>query len=665
MQFQYGDLASPATLAKLFKDALTHHQQGRLTEAEELYRQILTRDSRHADSLHLLGLILHQTNRSERAGELIRKAIKINGTNAVYHSNLAFILAGQGEFHEAKTLYKKALVLDPNNAEAHYKLGCLLQRQDKFDDAKEQYLQAVHLRHDYAEAHCNLSVVLDVQGETQNAIVHIQLALALQPDLAEAHYNLGNFLKKEGNVQEAIAHYKAAILIKDDYISAISNLALLLHKIGQTDEAIGYFNQALVLAPNNPQLHLNLGLTLCALDRLEEGGAHLERAVALNPKSAEAHYNYGFNLYSRDKLEEAVPHYEEALALNPDSAEAHNNLGVTLDARNLPDTAITHYQRALKISPSTPEARFNLAMSQLRSGDFANGWQNYESRWTSEKSPLVRRDFHQPMWCGEPLDGARILLHAEQGLGDTIQFLRYVPMVQRAGGSVVLEVQGRLKRLASELAEVAELIVVGDPLPTFEYHCPLLSLPLAFGTKLNSIPNQVPYLTPSEDARIAASALAWPSTGLKVGLVWSGKQTFLRDRYRYRSVSLSLFAPLFDHKNIRFFSLQHGESSAELNVFPEFITDLAPHVFDMADTAAHIERLDLVISVDTSVAHLAGALGIPTWTLLPYASDWRWLVEGSKSSWYPTMRLFRQSTPGDWNAVIRDISEALGGNLCK
>jgi len=292
-------------------------------------------------------------------------------------------------------------------------------------------------------------------------------------------------------------------------------------------------------------------------------------------------------------------------------------------------------------------------------GDFAAGWMNYEHRWND--APLHQRDFPCPQWKGEPLNGARILLHAEQGLGDTLQFLRYVPLVQAAGGAVILEVQDRLMTLAAEIPGVVEVVLWGGALPAFDWHCPLLSLPLAFGTTLETVSGAVPYLSVPEASRTKMRGLPWPEAGLRVGLLWAGNPTFSRDRYRFRSAPLELFKPLLEEYSVHWFSLQIGEPATGLAKAPwaAKVVDLSPHVENMADTAAQIAQMDLVITVDSAVAHLAGALGVPVWVLMPFTPDWRWLQQRSDTPWYPSMRLFRQPRPGDWEAVIAEMGLAL------
>jgi hypothetical protein len=340
-------------------------------------------------------------------------------------------------------------------------------------------------------------------------------------------------------------------------------------------------------------------------------------------------------------------------------AEAHCNKGAVLHAQNRVAEARATYQHALQLKPALAKAALNLGMIELVMGEFAAGWKNYEYRWNG--APFQPRDLQRPRWHGEPLRGARILLHAEQGLGDTLQFIRYVPLVQAAGGVVILEVQDRLMSLAAEIPGVVEVVSWGAALPPFDCHCPLLSLPLVFETTLETVPAEVPYLYLPEASHAKMKLFPWPEDGLRVGLLWAGNPTFLHDSYRFRSATLELFRPLVEMEGPHWFSLQIGEPAQELSKAPwaTGIVDLAPMVDDMGDTAAQIAKMDLVITVDTAIAHLAGALGVPVWVLLPYTPDWRWLQDRPDTPWYPSMRLFRQSQPGDWTSVMEAMTAEL------
>jgi hypothetical protein len=337
--------------------------------------------------------------------------------------------------------------------------------------------------------------------------------------------------------------------------------------------------------------------------------------------------------------------------LQPNYVEAHNNLGNVLRKQAHYAEARQSYDQALALRPGYVEALWNRSLLELLLGNYAEGWRDYEVR--SRRTINRPREFTQPLWRGEPLGGARILLHSEQGLGDTLQFLRYAPRVQAAGGTVLLLVPPGLQPLVAPLLGASDRVFSEESLPPFDLQCPLMSLPLAFQTALDSIPAEIPYLTVPGDALSRAENFPWPSEGLRVGLVWSGNPQHANDRFR--SMRPETLAPLLSLEHIHFFSLQVGVSAEGLENLPACVTDLRPFITDMADTAALVSHLDLVITVDTAVAHLAGALAQPTWLLLPFAPDWRWLTAREDSPWYPTMRLLRQRQFGDWQSVMQRV----------
>ncbi|MGB7983925.1 MAG: tetratricopeptide repeat protein [Terracidiphilus sp.] len=423
---------------------------------------------------------------------------------------------------------------------------------------------------------------------------------------------------------------------------------------GQMVEAVACYQRALALRPECAELENNLGVALEAQGSLEEAVNAYRRALEQRPEYAEARFNLGNVDWKRGNLQAAVESYRRVLAAHPNHVEAHCNLGSILHDQGSFDAARLCYERALEIQPDSAYAAWNRSLLQLLHGDFASGWRNFEARRRTKSSP---RHFPEPLWRGQPLDGARILLHAEQGLGDTIQFLRYLPMVQASGGSVVLCLPTRLRRIARLLRGVESLVATGEPLPPFDCQIPLMSLPLVFGTNLENIPARVPYLNIPEDTSRAASRLVWPATGLRVGIAWAGSPSHAKDRFR--SMPFSVLAPLLRVEGVHFFSLQMGPASRQLAAAAGNLTDLAPFTSDLADTAAQMAHLDLVITVDTCIAHLAGALAVPVWTLLGYAADWRWLLNRDDSPWYPTMRLFRQPSLGAWHAVMEEVRAAL------
>lgn len=477
--------------------------------------------------------------------------------------------------------------------------------------------------------------------------------LELDAQHADSLHLLGMVAFQTGNCDAAAELISRAILQNGEDAMYFSNLGNVLQTQGRLEAAVDCYRRAIELNPARAAAHGSLGLAWQFLGRLEDAARSLERGLELDPRIAVAHTNLGNVRQAQGRLAEAAVCHERALAIEPMNPEAYSNLGGVLDLQGKLTESMAAYDRALEFKPDFTVALFNRSLLRLRKGDFALGLPDYEHRWHLNK----RRDFSEPQWHGEPLRGARILLYPEQGLGDTVQFLRYVPMVQAAGGQVILEVQPEMRRLASRLPGVTELICSGEPLPQFDWHCPLMSLPLAFGTTLDTIPATVPFLTIPQEADTAR--LPDRCYELGVGIAWAGSPGHLRDRFR--SIPLELLKPLFDLEEVQFYSLQMGPAAEALRetVASAGVIDLAPRIEDMADTAALIAYLDLVIAVDTAVAHLAGALGKTVWVMLPLVPDWRWLLDREDSPWYPTMRLFRQSTLGDWASVVEAVRSAL------
>ncbi|MBI3974419.1 MAG: tetratricopeptide repeat protein [Chloroflexi bacterium] len=486
---------------------------------------------------------------------------------------------------------------------------------------------------------------------------------------------------RAGRLVEAETLYRRVLEARPDDPDALQLLGALARDSGRPDLAVELIGSALARAPDVPSLHVNLANALRDRGDLDAAVAGYRRALALDPDSPVVHNNLGAVLRAQGKLDEAVASLERALALLPDHPEAHSNLGNALMHQGKRDAAMASFRRALALKPDHAEAHLGLAFPLLLVGDYGQGWAEYEWRWQCSSLPIERRPFTQPRWNGEPLAGRTILIHAEQGLGDTIQFARYVPLVAARGGRVVLECQPALVRLFQTVSGATQVIAKGDPLPPFDLHAPLMSLPHILGTTLAGIPADLPYLHPDAtllpfwSARIRAHTnalrpddpqrsptrpLAVPSSRpLAAGLVWSGNPD--NPNNRNRSLPLAVLAPLARVPGVTFFSLQKGPAAAEAATPPDgmALVDLDPLLTDFVETAAAVRQLDLVITVDTSVAHLAGALGRPVWLLLACAADWRWLLDRDDSPWYPTVRLFRQSQPGDWNGLVARVAAEL------
>ena len=618
-------MAAP-TVEQALHLAIAHHQAGRLADAEALYRQILAVDSRHVDALHLLGVIAHHVGRLDVAADLITKAIAIRPDYAAAHSNLGNVLQDQDKLDDAIAAYRRAIACRPDFADAQSNLGNALKHKGQMKEAMDAYRQAIALNPNYPEAHHNLSGALIDLGRLEDAIAVCHQALALRPNYAEAFNNLGIALKDRGQFDAAVIAYGQAIANKPDYAEAYNNLGSALRGRGQLDEAV----------------------------------AACRHAIALKPGMAEAYGNLGNILIQKGEMVEAIAACRQAVALRPNYAEALSNLGIALNETGEFDAAIPAGQKAVVLKPNLAEAHYNLAFALLVHGDFAQGWEEYEWRWKSKDAAYIRRNFSEPRWDGGNLEGRTLLLHAEQGYGDTIHFVRYLPMVQERGGKVVIECQRELQRLLQANLPGLTVVARGETLPFFDVHFPLLSLPYIFATDLTNIPRNIPYLdAAATDIGVWCGRLAQPASSLNVGIAWAGDPSHRNDRNR--SIKPGSLAPLAEVRGVRFFSLQKGAAAAQADLLPPGMKTvcLGDELKDFADTAALIANLDLIIAVDTAVVHLAGAMGKPVWTLVPFAPDWRWLLDREDSPWYPTMRLFRQPAIGDWDSVIRRVAQEL------
>lgn len=610
--------------AALFEAGMRHFRTGRFAQAEEKCRQALAADPQHADALHLLGLIHAQNNQIDLALETIAQAIRCNQANPDYFFSLGALLARRDRLDEAFKSYDLALKLKPDFVEVWIALGDLLQRQQGFQQALLAYEHALTLDAGHAgAAEKGARLLRTLQRFEEAATAHGRWA-ALDPDNYDAHNDLGGLLISLGRYEEAAAAFEAAAKIN----------------------------------ANAPAAFNNLGIALTHLKRFDEAVVALDRAVALSPGLAEPHNARANALRLLNRLDEALGGYDRAIALKPDYAEAHGNRGACLDDLARPDEALASYRKALALQPDHGDTHWNLAVNRLRAGDFNTGLIEAEWRWKSTSLRLKHRAFDQPLWLGaEPVGGKTLLLHNEQGLGDAIQFCRYIPLLAQRGARVILEIDRPLKQLLSGLAGVSHCLAKGEALPDFDFHCPLSSLPLPFNTTLDNIPFATPYLS------VPATAKDWkPWLGAsprpRIGFVWSGNPNHANDHNR--SIALQAMSRLFEIE-AQFISLQKNARASD----QEFlcgrgdVLDAGPELESFADTAALIAQLDLVISVDTSVAHLAGSLGKPVWILLPYVADWRWLTGRADSPWYPSARLFRQSESRRWEPVIDELHDTL------
>ena len=526
----------------------------------------------------------------------------------------------------AEERYRRALEHDPNDAKAEAGLALLLARKGDLDAAKAHFRRALELRPDFVKAHHNLGVALAEGGEWQAACASFAEAIRLAPGYPEAHYNLGNTLRQGGKREEAVEHFRSAVAARPSYADALNNLGLTLVELGRPHEAVAFLEQAVRLRPGQADALNNLGLALADLGRFPEAEAAYRRALDLQP---------GF-------------------------ADAHSNLANAFKEQGRFAEALAGYELSLWIDPGLASARWNRSLTWLQMGDYERGWPEYEWRW---RRPRTRpRPFAQPRWDGSPLEGRTLLLWSEQGLGDMIQFLRYAPFAKERGGEVLVECPGELAPLFSRCRGIDRLVVEGDPLGPYDVQAPLMSLPALLGTTLSNVPARAPYLSPDPGLAEAWAKRLSALPGFKVGIAWQGNP---RNRWdRHRSAPLAEFAPLARCDGVRLVSLQKGFGSEQLPAlagsFP--VIDLGPELDAggaFLDTAAVIGHLDLVVTVDSALAHLAGALGAPVWVALAEAADWRWLRGREDSPWYPTARLFRQQRLGEWRGVFGRMAEEL------
>jgi tetratricopeptide (TPR) repeat protein len=498
------------------------------------------------------------------------------------------------------------------------------------------------------------------EGDLDRAAKLCAGILEYRPDDFDALHLLGVLNFQRHRLNEALRFLSQALRVDSTSADAMSNLGLALHATGRLEEAIASYRNALQFTPDHPEILYNLANTCLELGRIDDALAHFDAALAKNPDHVGVLVNRGNTLLRFNQPLNAIASYDAALARMPGHPQILTNRGHALRRLDRPVEALAGFESAIAAKPDFAEAHFEAAMTRLSLGDFEAGWKAYEWRWRTGAFAAQRRQHQTPLWLGEtPVAGKTILLHAEQGFGDTIQFIRYAPLLAGRGARVVCEVQPELQPLLAQLQnEDITIIAKGATLPAFDLHCPLLSLPLAFGTQPATIPAAVPYLA-APAARLAEWRDRLPPGGPRVGFVWSGQPSHKNDANR--SIPLQRLAELFENPPLRCFSLQSHMRDADREVLRGLpnLVHLGDSFRDFADTAAVIASLDVVVSVDTAVAHLAGAMGKPVVVLLPYAADFRWLRGRDDNPWYPLAKLFRQPEFGDWDSVIGRLQDEL------
>jgi tetratricopeptide (TPR) repeat protein len=504
------------------------------------------------------------------------------------------------------------------------------------------------------------ALAFHASGQLDEAEKIYREVLTCDPNNADALHLIGVMACERGNYDEAVNALQRALAVRPSFAEVLNNLGLALQAQGNIGEATTCYRKALSIRPDYADAFNNLGLALSASGKLHDAIVCYRQAIQSEPTHHHAVFNLANALKAAKKLDDAVAHYLRALDINPNYVDAWVNLGNTYGNLGRYNEALGCLRRALSLDPNSAEAHWNHASPLLLTGDFERGWSEYEWRWKTWVLPA--REFRCPRWTGEPLLGKTILLHAEQGLGDTIQFVRYAPMVQRLGAKVIVECQKPLPNILTTCRGIDQLIPEDGELPAFDFHSPLLSLPAVFKTTLETIPAEVPYLFADEELISRWRQRLQSVEGFRIGVNWHGREN--HEVARRRDIPLDLVASLAKVPGVKLISLQKGIGQQELDAAPNRWPILSLGEFDtehgaFMDTAAVMMDLDMVISSDTAVPHIAGALGVPVWVALPFVPDWRWLLDRSDSPWYPTMRLFRQTKLGDWQGPFEEIKAAL------
>lgn len=623
------------TTAELFEHAKTLHRDQHWQQAEQVYRRILEIDPDFHDARCLLGAVCQAQGRVAEAAEHLACAVRFHPEDADVQFDLGTLLAAMGRIDEGLSHLQAACRLRPQSTEF-----------------------AAGLAQTQSASHSERAVELAAQGNFEAAEQHCRLAAQLAPSSPTPYLNLAALFKARNRLDEATACYRRALELDGSAIEARRGLGHLHLQQGQQAEAGFEFRQVLIAQPNDPDALNGLGMALAQAGQFGQAAEHFKHLTTIQPENAAALSFLGAMLGVQGHLTEAETALHRAIELNPTLPDAHANLGDVLKDQNQCAAAAESYRRAIRLQPDFADAHLNLALALLLQGRLAEGWPEFEWRWkTICKAPPHARF---PLWQGEGLPRGTILLHNEQGIGDCLQLVRYAPLVRQRVGRVVVEAAPPLVELLARCPGIDRVVARGEPTGPFDVQASLMSLPGIFGTTLETIPAPRPYLAPPEDRIVVWRNELAREPRLKVGIAWQGNPGHLRDGTR--SIPLSKYAPLARIEGVQLYSLQWGPGRDQLNdpaSRPSGIIDFGERLGDFSNTAALMRNLDLVISCDSAPAHLAGALGVDVWVALAFAPDWRWLLERADSPWYPSMRLFRQTAPGDWQGVFAEIAAAL------
>jgi tetratricopeptide (TPR) repeat protein len=655
----------PSACSALFAQASERFHQGAVREAETLCRQVLRAEPHHFASLNLLGVITAQQRRFAEAESLMRSAISIDARNPDLFINLGYVLREQGRQTAALECYDRALALDQSTPMAWYNRGLALYDLGRFEDAAGSFERVLHFWPGYLAAWNNLGASLKELKRYGEALSCHERVLSINREDAFAWNNRVVVLNCLGDHDEALTSCRMVLSLEPRLVQGWINMAHTCNCLGCYDEALQHAEQSLRLAPGCIDGLINKGAALVGLMRGEDAARCYEQALVLFPGRADVFNGLSLAFLCMNRIEEGLAFSEQAIAVKPDHSDFQNNRGMFLNLLHHYDEARSCYLKATELDPTLPDPHLNMGLLQLSLGEFAEGWQNYEWRWKTEWVRRYLRTFDKPLWLGqEPLEGRTILLHSEQGLGDTILACRYLPMVVDLGARVILEVEQPFISLFSQFDKIEAIIPKGDALPSFDFHCPLMSLPLAFGTTVDTIPSPDGYLVADRKKVTSWSRKLGKKKRPRIGLVWSGSRS--NPNLSHRRIPLE---ELLSHlpEGFDYVSLQKEvwPEDEEILRSREDIRHFGDALEDFSDTAAMCKLVDAVVGVDTALSNLAGALGRPVLLLLSFNPDWRWMLDRSDNPWYRSVRLFRQQVRGAWPEVVEEVAAALSAKFLK
>jgi tetratricopeptide (TPR) repeat protein len=652
---------------ELVAAGLRLHQGGQFEQAQAVYRQALADYPNDPDVLSLLGAVCINLRQWDDAERHLDAALRLAPDHFAAHDNRGVLLARQNRFTEAVVSFQNAVELNPQSAATWQNLAAALVRTGEADRAIDALRQVIRLDPNALRAHQELVPLLAARNCQAEAAQHQQAIVGLKPDDPRAHFDWATLLVESGRFDEAMLEYRETLRLDPKSTGAYVNLANLVGRQGKFDEAVQLFDRAIELSPDFAAAYANLASVLTRQGRLAEAEVALATAIRLKPGLSEAHNNLGIVHGERAEFAQAADSYRRALALKPDDPEIIYNLGIALLKQQEVGEAIAHFERAIAMRPDYGEAHHNRSAALLLSNDYGQGLAEYEWRFRSRDFPPAR--FRWPRWDGSSLDGKTIVLCAEQGLGDTIQFVRYAPMVRQRGARVIVECQAPLHAILARTQGIDAWMSPADSPPTADCCAPLMSLPYLLGTTYATIPAEIPYVFADPERVTHWRERVGEIDGYKVGIVWQGNNQCPGDSWR--SIPLRDFAPLAAVAGVRLVNLQKGAGIEQLDALRESwrVVDFGPQLDTAAgafmDTAAVMQNLDLVITCDTAAAHLAGAMGLPVWVALPFVPDWRWGLARADTPWYPSMRLFRQSRWGQWRDLFEGIAQELASSMTR